>query len=203
MTLEQAKEFGAIYGVCCNCGADAHERGEHRAGDRPDLPGEVRMIGVKVKREMCATCIFRPGNPMHLRPGRVQSMVEDCEQSDSYITCHETMEEVTGDQDDRGDVPRLSRRRSERTCAADVAHRRGAQPSGGSGVMPGETILSGAPETCPDCGTFVLPFQVLRSGAGSTSGPMCKDGPYSRESGYFPTEEAAATALETNEWEAR
>lgn len=70
-------------------------------------------------------------------------------------------------------------------------------------MMPGETILSGASEVCPDCGTFVLPFKVLRSGAGFYIGTMCQDGPYSRESGYFGTEEEAATALATNTWEAR
>ena len=70
-------------------------------------------------------------------------------------------------------------------------------------MMPGETILSGAPDTCPDCGTFVLPFKVLQSGAGWYIGTMCDDGPYSRESGYFPTQEAAAEALASNSWESR
>jgi hypothetical protein len=70
-------------------------------------------------------------------------------------------------------------------------------------MLPGETILSGAPETCPDCGVFVLPFEVLESGAGFYIGTMCNDGPYSRESGYFPTREEAETALATNAWEAR
>lgn len=50
----------------------------------------------KVKREQCATCIFLPGNVMGLRPGRVASMVRDCREKDSYITCHETLETYTG-----------------------------------------------------------------------------------------------------------
>jgi hypothetical protein len=70
-------------------------------------------------------------------------------------------------------------------------------------VIPGETILSGAPETCPDCGTFVLPFKVLRSAAGFYIGTTCKEGPYSRESGYFESEASAKLALASNEWEAR
>jgi hypothetical protein len=70
-------------------------------------------------------------------------------------------------------------------------------------MLPGETILSGAPETCPDCGVFVLPFRVLMSGAGYYIGTECNDGPYSRESGYFRTREEAETALATNAWEAR
>lgn len=70
-------------------------------------------------------------------------------------------------------------------------------------MIPGETILSGAPTTCPDCGEFVLPFKVLQSAAGWYIGTECNDGPYSRESGYFPTREAAQTALKDNTWEAR
>lgn len=45
----------------------------------------------KVKAAMCPTCIFRPGNPMHLEPGRVKGMVEECRQEDSYIVCHDTL----------------------------------------------------------------------------------------------------------------
>lgn len=58
-------------------------------------------------------------------------------------------------------------------------------------MLPGETILSGAP---------VLPgvseFQVLRSNAGWYVGTMCEEGPYSRESGYFKTREEAQSALD-------
>jgi len=40
----------------------------------------------------CATCIFLPGNPMHLRPGRLKTMVtaglrQDCQ----GIICHDTL----------------------------------------------------------------------------------------------------------------
>lgn len=41
---------------------------------------------------MCPTCIFRPGNPMHLEPGRVRSMVEESRRKDSFIICHETID---------------------------------------------------------------------------------------------------------------
>jgi hypothetical protein len=41
--------------------------------------------------EQCETCIFRHGNPMHLRPGRVKEMVDACIEHDVHITCHEHM----------------------------------------------------------------------------------------------------------------
>ncbi len=46
---------------------------------------------VHVQRRMCDTCIFRPGNLMHLEPGRVESMVRDCG-DESIIPCHEVMD---------------------------------------------------------------------------------------------------------------
>ena len=39
----------------------------------------------------CGTCIFRPGNPMHLRPGRVEGMVAECIEQDTVISCHKTL----------------------------------------------------------------------------------------------------------------
>lgn len=61
-------------------------------------------------------------------------------------------------------------------------------------MISGETIRSGAPDTCPDC-HMNLVMQVLRSNAGYYIGTQCDCGPYSRESGYFPTREAAYSAL--------
>jgi len=44
--------------------------------------------GVRIMREMCSTCIFRPGNRMHLAPGRVGSMLASVRATDSYVPCH-------------------------------------------------------------------------------------------------------------------
>ena len=55
------------------------------------------MAELRVRREMCATCIFRPDNPMMLRRGRVKMMLEDCARGDTHIACHETIEAWTGD----------------------------------------------------------------------------------------------------------
>ena len=45
---------------------------------------------VHVQRRMCPTCIFRPGNVMHLAPGRRDQLVADATANQSAITCHET-----------------------------------------------------------------------------------------------------------------
>lgn len=49
---------------------------------------------IYVCKEMCETCIFRPGNLMHLEPGRVKQMAEDATAAESTIICHSTL---TGD----------------------------------------------------------------------------------------------------------
>lgn len=46
---------------------------------------------IHVLAEKCSTCIFRPGNPMHLTPGRVRGMVRDANARDSAIICHATL----------------------------------------------------------------------------------------------------------------
>lgn len=49
------------------------------------------MPGLEILDAQCETCIFRPGNKMHLKKGRVAQMVRDCTRDQSFITCHETM----------------------------------------------------------------------------------------------------------------
>lgn len=46
----------------------------------------------RLMAEQCATCIFRPGNPMHLRAGRLRQMVADALREGSQgIICHDTL----------------------------------------------------------------------------------------------------------------
>lgn len=47
--------------------------------------------GVRVMAERCSTCIFRPGNLMHLQPGRLREMVERVREIEGVIPCHETL----------------------------------------------------------------------------------------------------------------
>lgn len=65
-------------------------------------------------------------------------------------------------------------------------------------MIPGETLAS-RPSTeyhaCLDCGNLMVP-KVLYSNAGWYIGTCCdRCGPYSRESGYYPTADAAHNAL--------
>lgn len=46
---------------------------------------------VHVMADKCATCIFRPGNLMSLKPGRVKTMVDEATANQSVITCHKTI----------------------------------------------------------------------------------------------------------------
>lgn len=52
----------------------------------PYRDGKVHVLSGK-----CATCIFRPGNKMHLAEGRVESMVAGARRDESSITCHSTL----------------------------------------------------------------------------------------------------------------
>lgn len=47
--------------------------------------------GVRVQTEKCSTCIFRPGNLMHLEEGRVKDMVDACKEDQGVIPCHDTL----------------------------------------------------------------------------------------------------------------
>lgn len=46
-----------------------------------------------VHASLCSTCIFRPGNLMHLRAGRVEEMVETCMAGQGVIPCHQTLDD--------------------------------------------------------------------------------------------------------------
>ena len=62
-------------------------------------------------------------------------------------------------------------------------------------MFNGETIATGAPSSCGDCGKEMR-IEVLRSAAGYYIGTFCHCGPYSRESGYYGTKPEAEKALQ-------
>lgn len=61
-----------------------------------------RRNRMHVMARMCDTCIFRPGNLMDLEPGRVESMVAECERNDGCIPCHKTLGQTGGEAVCRG-----------------------------------------------------------------------------------------------------
>lgn len=65
-------------------------------------------------------------------------------------------------------------------------------------MLPGETIHSGASRTCSEC-KITVTEKVMFSPAGYYIGTYCGCGPYSRESHYYRTREAAAAALLNNQ----
>lgn len=61
--------------------------------DQDDQPnGPWRDGKVWIMARLCDTCIFRPDNPMHLKAGCVDEMVDDCLSTDSFIVCHDTLD---------------------------------------------------------------------------------------------------------------
>lgn len=57
----------------------------------PQPVGDAHAHEVRLCSRMCDTCIFRPGNPMHLMPGRVAQMVKDARAGEGHIPCHDTL----------------------------------------------------------------------------------------------------------------
>jgi hypothetical protein len=41
--------------------------------------------------EQCSTCVFRPGNPMRLQPGRLRDLVQQNLAVGAFLTCHDTL----------------------------------------------------------------------------------------------------------------
>lgn len=46
---------------------------------------------VHVMSEQCSTCVFRPGNLMHLSPGRLKGMAEHVQETGVPFACHQTL----------------------------------------------------------------------------------------------------------------
>lgn len=66
---------------------DAHDA--HPEPPQPLSVGDPDTMRTRLLARKCATCIFRPGNPMHLHPGRLRDLVADA--GDGFIICHSTL----------------------------------------------------------------------------------------------------------------
>lgn len=56
-----------------------------------DYPQPFRDGKVHVMSEKCSTCVFRPGNLMRLRPGRLQEMTDHVQDTGVPFSCHQTL----------------------------------------------------------------------------------------------------------------
>jgi hypothetical protein len=59
--------------------------------DRGLSVGDPVLGKTRLLSRQCATCIFRPGNLMHLSPGRLRQMVTEARGDAGYIICHSTL----------------------------------------------------------------------------------------------------------------
>lgn len=57
-----------------------------RPGPFDPSTGQVHVLA-----ERCSTCVFHPGNLMHLHPGRLKDLIDTNVRNDSALTCHSTL----------------------------------------------------------------------------------------------------------------
>ncbi|MEV4481811.1 hypothetical protein [Micromonospora coxensis] len=50
------------------------------------VAGKSRLLS-----RQCDTCIFAPGNLMHLTPGRLRELVQEARDRESFVICHDTL----------------------------------------------------------------------------------------------------------------
>lgn len=50
-----------------------------------------RTRTVRQCADLCATCIYRPGNLAHLTPGRVQQITQAAIAKEGHVVCHATI----------------------------------------------------------------------------------------------------------------
>lgn len=56
------------------------------------MKGPLQPDGLRVCDRLCSSCVFRPGNLMQLRPGRLRGMIEESLANDASIPCHKTLD---------------------------------------------------------------------------------------------------------------
>lgn len=53
--------------------------------------GDPVLRKSRLLSRQCSTCIFRPGNLMHLSEGRLRDLVTETRRDESFIVCHDTL----------------------------------------------------------------------------------------------------------------
>jgi hypothetical protein len=65
--------------------------------DEDDTPPTLDAKSMlHVMREQCSTCIFRPGNKMQLREGRMRDLTQQTDMADGNVICHQTLDQEVG-----------------------------------------------------------------------------------------------------------
>ncbi|WP_262285467.1 hypothetical protein [Micromonospora sp. MA102] len=60
-------------------------------GDAEISVGDAVLGKSRLLSRQCDTCIFAPGNRMHLAPGRLRALVTEARQREAFIVCHKTL----------------------------------------------------------------------------------------------------------------
>ena len=71
----------------------------HRASGRQDIT-DPATGGSRLLSRHCATCILRPGDPMHLGPEGLRAIIGKALAAGSFVVCHDTL--TYGDYPDYG-----------------------------------------------------------------------------------------------------
>ena len=71
----------------------------HSASPRQDIT-DPATCGSRLLSRQCATCILRPGDPMHLGPERLRAIISQALAAGSFVVCHDTL--TYGDYPDYG-----------------------------------------------------------------------------------------------------
>ncbi|MCX4387301.1 hypothetical protein OG777_10190 [Micromonospora peucetia] len=68
------------------------DRDADSGDDRADLSVGDPVLGKsRLLSRQCDTCIFAPGNRMHLAAGRLRDLVVEARRRESFIVCHDTL----------------------------------------------------------------------------------------------------------------
>ncbi|MGW5079514.1 hypothetical protein [Micromonospora echinospora] len=67
-------------------------QGSGNGGGEADLSvGDQALGKSRLLSRQCSTCIFAPGNRMHLPAGRLRDLVTEARREESFIVCHDTL----------------------------------------------------------------------------------------------------------------
>ncbi|MEV4465131.1 hypothetical protein AB0J51_16070 [Micromonospora echinofusca] len=59
--------------------------------DEPLSVGDPVLGKSRLLSRQCDTCIFAPGNRMHLEAGQLRALVTQAREQERYIVCHDTL----------------------------------------------------------------------------------------------------------------